>query len=568
MKQEYYAMSQNIQIVHCSPNRCDGCVSQNGRACQYLITRIQDSLGPIVLVERQRGLLHVHYRENFLSDEPPWYSDNWYSVFIGLNNRLFDDLDNLIGIYRVGPYMSLFFGNNDNHNILCKHVPIIRTSLELSLLNKLVSDIKEFINPLTTTRKMIHQQLEDITENISNYIQKELPEINDTTRSCLAQIVAHRSNILGPLFPILLDELTEEVYFDGPETMVYFDHQRMGRCTTSVTFSDLEIPRIITFIRFESNQHLDRSNPSLKMNLNLFKTNLRLSVSIPPLSVDGLHLEIRRAKKEPYFIGDLIENGTMTSKAAALLLLAVACRFNITITGGPGAGKTTILNALDMATPRWWRKVYIEDAVESRILQDHHQVRLQVDSIDERQGRLSKGEEIVKCLHRSPDYVILGEIQTKEHSKALFQAIAAGLHSIQTCHSDSAASLISRWIMNHGIERTSLGLMDLIVTLERIKPGESQRQIKEIVEIRKGIHDGVLSFLGSNVLYDGKTDSIHEWLDDGAYVIHAKSQGINNPEATISSLIKILEHNDENIAFEELAEELWDTGHPMKFVGN
>lgn len=561
-------MNQDIQIIYCSPYRCDDCSNHSESVCKSLAAGIQEPLGTIILVEKQRGLLHINHRKTLLVNEPPWYSDNWESIFIGLENELFDGLDNLIGIYPVEPYISFFFRKDTEYHTRCEHVPIIRTALELSLLNRLVKESKHFTNSITTTRRMANQQLEDIINYISNYIQGQIPEINDVTRARLSQIVAHRLHILGSLYPILLDELTEEIYFDGLGTDIYFDHQEMGRCTTSISYTNLEIPRIITFVRFESNLHLDRSNPSLKMDLNLFNTNLRLSVSVPPLSVDGIHLEIRRARKKPYLISDLIENKTMTHKAAALLLLAVACRFNITITGGPGTGKTTILNALDMATPRWWRKVYIEDAIESRLLRDHHQVRLQVDPIDEQQSRLNKSEEIVKCLHRSPDYMVLGEIQTEEHSRALFQAIAAGLHSMQTCHSDSAAGLVSRWIMNHGIERTSLGLMDLIVTLERPIPGESQRCIKEIVEIRKGIQDGVLKFLGINTVYDSKTNTMHRLLEDGAFVTHAKNNGINNLENVVSSLIEILQHNEEYSDFENITEKLWTRGHPMRFTNN
>ncbi|TFG95570.1 hypothetical protein E4H12_12995, partial [Candidatus Thorarchaeota archaeon] len=327
-----------------------------------------------------------------------------------------------------------------------------------------------------------------------------------------------------------------------------------------------EVPRIVTFLRAESNLHLDRSNPSLKMELELFGLVLRVSASVPPLSSDGLSLEIRRARKQPFTIRNLIENNTITQEAAAILLLAIASRLNITITGGPGTGKTTLLNALDSVTPRWWRKVYIEDAIESRISGDHHQVRLQVDPVDERQTRLNKSDEIIKCLHRSPDYLVLGEIQTVEHSAALFQAIAAGLHSIQTCHSDSAASLISRWILGHNVEKSSLCLMDLIVTLEKPKPGESIRHVKEIVEIRKGIQNGLLTFLGINTVYDNISKNIRPFAEDGSFRTLAKSLGIDNHEQALNSLITTFQNDNGILDLEKLSENMWAYGHPMKFV--
>jgi len=178
---------------------------------------------------------------------------------------------------------------------------------------------------------------------------------------------------------------------------------------------------------------------------------------------------------------------------------------------------------------------------------------------------LNKSEEIVKCLHRSPDYLILGEIQTAEHSKALFQAVAAGLHSIQTCHSDSAASLVSRWILGHNIEKSNLGLMDLIVTLERPKPGESIRYVKEIVEIRKGIENGLLTFMGINTVYDSISKIVGHFAEDGAFRTLERSLGINNHEKALNSLITTF-HNNENLDLEKLSESMWAYGHPLKFV--
>ena len=419
-------------------------------------------------------------------------------------------------------------------------------------------------NPVPELRESVSKQLERVTLEIADRIRTQIPEINENTRIRIAEIGAHRTNILGRIFPILMDEMTEEVYLDGPNTSIYFDHQKMGRCSTTRTFDETEVPRIVTFLRSESNLHLDRSNPSLKMELMLLGSVLRLSASIPPLSADGLNLEIRRARKKPFTIKDLIENNTLTQEAAAILLLAVASRLNITITGGPGTGKTTLLNALDNVTPRWWRKVYIEDAIESRTSLNHHQVRLQVDPVDEQHKRMSKSEEIIKCLHRSPDYLILGEIQTLEHSKALFQAVAAGLRSIQTFHSDSAASLVSRWIFGHNIEQSNLGLMDLIVTLERPKPGESIRHVKEIVEIRKGIQNGLITFLGINIVYDSSSKNIGSFAEDGAFRTLARSLGIKNHEQALQSLIATFHNYNENM--EELSENMWAYGHPMKFI--
>ena len=534
--------------------------------CQNLVIGNQNKEQSTILIEKSRGLLHVRFSGESVLTEPPWFAEGWESVFIGKDSDVFHNVMDLIDIYRVEPYVSLFYEEVDGHHVRYLHLPMVGTALEFSLLNDLANDYRRSISPVFESRKKLTSILEHVVTYISERIKEQIPEINENTRIRLSQIVAHQTSVFGRIFPILLDEMTEEVYMDGPNCPLYFDHQKMGRCITPSIFDETEVPRIVTFLRSESNLHLDRSNPSLKMELDLFGTILRVSASVPPLSSDGLSFEIRRARQQPFTIINLIDNNTITREAAAILLLAITSRLNITITGGPGTGKTTLLNALDSVTPRWWRKVYIEDAIESRMIHDHHQVRLQVDPVDEHQKRLNKSEEIIKCLHRSPDYLVLGEIQTVEHSAALFQAVAAGLHSIQTCHSDSAASLISRWILGHNIERSNLGLMDLIVTLERPKPGESIRRVKEIVEIRKGIQNGLLTFLGTNTVYDSLSMRISPFVEDGSFRTLARSIGIEDHEKALHSLITTFQNNIDILSLEKLSEAMWAHGHPMKFV--
>jgi type IV secretory pathway ATPase VirB11/archaellum biosynthesis ATPase len=293
---------------------------------------------------------------------------------------------------------------------------------------------------------------------------------------------------------------------------------------------------------------------------------LRISTSIGPLSPDGFHLEIRRARFKPFTLQDLINNNTISEGAAAVLLLALASRFNITITGGPGTGKTTLLNALDMTTPDWWRKVYIEDASESRTIENHHQVRLSVDPVDERFRSSTKEDEIIKSLHRSPDYLILGEIQTKEHSEALFQAIAAGLKVMQTCHSDSASGLIARWKVAHDIAESSICQMDLIVTLIRPRPGESRRIVSEIAEVCRELDNGIVKFSGLNRIYSLHDGITSEWSEGGSFMSVAKNLGLVSHEPALESLISAMSNSPE-FDISTAPSLLWTASHPFAYSG-
>jgi hypothetical protein len=180
--------------------------------------------------------------------------------------------------------------------------------------------------------------------------------------------------------------------------------------------------------------------------------------------------------------------------------------------------------------------------------------------------KLNKSNEIIKCLHRSPDYLILGEIQTAEHSKALFQAITAGLRTIQTCHSESASSLISRWNRGHDIKGDNLALMDVIVTLEKPKPGESKRRVCEIVEIRRKGTNGLIEFSGLNVVYDRNQGVSDNWAHDGAFMTRARDFGIESHVPALKNLIQAIHLSRYSSSLEIISEKMWSYGHPMQYI--
>jgi len=299
----------------------------------------------------------------------------------------------------------------------------------------------------------------------------------------VALISAYRALGVHKLMPFLLDRSVDEVYLDKPGTKVYVDHEEVGRCVTNVTLTSKDLRRFINHVLLESKLPLSYLNPSLKWNLMLGDFVVRASIDIPPLSHEGPSLDLRKIKHRVYTIVDLVLNNVLSLEEAAFLVLHVINRRNIIICGEPGSGKTTLMNALDLCAPRNWRKVYIEDVIESldQRSQGRHQLRLYVEPFEVMEKTRKKSMEIIKLLHRTPDWVCLGELQSKEHFKALFHAVAAGLRGVHTCHASSAFGLIRRLLLHYGISKEDLSGVDLIVHM--VKCYRGPKILRRVAEV-------------------------------------------------------------------------------------
>ena len=299
----------------------------------------------------------------------------------------------------------------------------------------------------------------------------------------VALFSAYRALGVHKLMPFLLDRHVDEAFLDRPGTRVYIDHEEFGRCVSNVTLCERDVERFINHVLLESKLPLNYLNPSLKWNLRIGDFIVRTSIDVPPLSHEGPSLDLRKIKHRVYTIVDLFLNNVLSREEAAFLVLHVINRRNIIICGEPGSGKTTLMNALDLCTPKNWRKVYVEDVVESLDQRSHgrHQLRLYVEPFEVEERTRKKSVEIIKLLHRTPDWICLGELQSKEHFKALFHAVAAGLRGIHTCHASSVFGLVRRLILHYRISKEDLSGIDLIVCM--VKCYQGSRVLRRVAEV-------------------------------------------------------------------------------------
>ena len=302
----------------------------------------------------------------------------------------------------------------------------------------------------------------------------------------LSELSAYDAIGMSRILALGLDDQLTEVFVDSDSSPAYVDHAKAGRCETSILLTGRERSAIETHLDTFRGYTPDYTAPSLKNDLMVSGAKLRISLDIAPVAVNRFSLDIRRLNLNTLTLRELVRRNVISGEAASLLLGWLEAGGNVSIVGETGTGKTTLLNALDTELDPRLRRLYIEDAVETRELLDkgYHQVKVKVDPLDRGSSTRTKEFEIVKALHRSPDVLILSEIQSKEHSLAFFQSLAAGLRGLQTFHASTVEQAVRRWVSMHQIPPETMSDLGLLVQMSRPDRLLPERYVARICEFR------------------------------------------------------------------------------------
>ncbi|MDO8683069.1 MAG: CpaF family protein [Armatimonadota bacterium] len=338
------------------------------------------------------------------------------------------------------------------------------------------------------SRMTLDRKIEQVRESLTAALKDAGLALPSRLRDRLVDEVMDEIVGYGPIQPLLDDPTITEVMVNGPRK-VYVERDGIIEPTSKVFKDDLHVMRIIEKIVTPLGRRIDESQPMVDARL---PDGSRVNAIIPPLSVTGPTLTIRKFSRIPYTVHDLISFGTMSEEMADFLRACVIAKLNILISGGTGSGKTTSLNVISSFVPENERIVTIEDAAELQLQQEH------VVSLESRPSNLEgKGEITIRQLVRNslrmrPDRIIVGEVRGGE-ALDMLQAMNTGHDgSLSTAHTNSPRDSIARLetmtlmagtdLPSRAIREQIAAAMNLIVHQNRLRDGS--RKITHITEVQ------------------------------------------------------------------------------------
>jgi len=356
-------------------------------------------------------------------------------------------------------------------------------AVKAALQEKLLDEIGE--------RGLLESEGADVASAVQDFAARALASedvaLNEAERVRLAEELTDETIGMGPLAPLLADPAVSDILVNAPD-QVYVE--RFGRLErTDVRFRDADhIVRVIERIASRVGRRIDTSSPMADLRL---PDGSRVNATLPPVTIDGPTLSIRRFGRRRLRRDDLLNLGTLSPEILEFLVFAVRARRNILISGGTGAGKSTLLGVLAEAIPDTERIITIEDIAELSLDQEHV-VRMETRPVNiEGRGRILARDLLINALRMRPDRIIVGEVRGGE-ALDMLQALNTGHDGgIGTIHANSTRDALARletMVLMAGVELPSRAVREqivsaihLIVQVRRYDDGV--RRIESVAEI-------------------------------------------------------------------------------------
>lgn len=381
----------------------------------------------------------------------------------------------------------------------------------------LLSELRENLVDLAISSDESLQVNEDkLLNDIKNFLFAKLPNnsqnntisneyLDNLARKLFQDLVGY-----GEIDPLIRDDNLEEIMVIGIDKPVFVYHREYGMMKTNILFKDAgEVMNLIDSIARQINRRIDQESPILDGRL---PDGSRVNATIPPISADGPSMTIRKFKRDPLTIIDLINSKTISVELAAFFWLCFdglgVKSANAIISGGTSSGKTTTLNALSSFINPKERIITIEDTLELQIPHEHV-IRMETRPPNvENRGELTMNDLVKNSLRQRPDRIIVGEVRGSE-AITLFTALNTGHSGFGTLHSNDARETITR-LTNApmSVPNIMISAIDFIIMQNRIyrSDGVSFRRISEVAEV-SGIEEGVIQ-LNKIFEWDPQSDTI------------------------------------------------------------
>jgi pilus assembly protein CpaF len=357
----------------------------------------------------------------------------------------------------------------------------LKTAVHLQVIGDLGPQL---LNVSLDTQEMRERVLSEIRARLATETGLSRDDRERLTAEIADDILGY-----GPLERLLDDDSITEIMVNGP-TEIWIERQ--GRLyETTVRFQDeSHLRRIINRIVAQVGRRIDEGSPMVDARL---LDGSRVNAIIPPLSLSGPLLTVRKFHRRRLTLEDMVAIGTLSQDSVEFLRLCVEAELNVLISGGTGTGKTTLLNALSSGIPETDRIITIEDAAELQ-LQQRHVVRLEARPKNiEGEGEVPIRTLVRNSLRMRPDRIIVGEIRGPEAIDML-QAMNTGHDgSMSTVHANSPRDALHRvetMVLMAGLELPSRAIrqqssaaLDLIVHLDRLDDGS--RRVTHITEVQR-----------------------------------------------------------------------------------
>ena len=402
----------------------------------------------------------------------------------------------------------------------------VQQQIQRELLKRM--DMKRLTAQGADTETLEETAKEKIRQIVGEVVSNgRLPAGIDPVR--LEDDVFNEAMRLGPLEDLLADETVSEIMVNGPEK-VYVERNGKIVLSDCQFTDDASVNSVIERIVSPLGRRIDESQPYVDARL---PDGSRVNAIIPPLSLSGPTITIRKFSSKALTAEDFIHFGTWTHNAAEFMKLCVILRKNIIVAGGTGSGKTTLLNLLSGFIPHNERIITVEDAAELR-LQQPHVIRLEARPPNiEGKGAVTIRDLVKNCLRMRPDRIIVGECRGGE-ALDMLQAMNTGHDgSLTTVHANSPRDVISRLetmglmsgmeLPSRAIREQIASAVDIVIHESRLSDGS--RKVVAISEVtgREGnqiVMQDIFSFKQTGVGQNGKilgdfrpTGAIPTWYD-------------------------------------------------------